>query len=353
MKFKRITVCLDMAGCPNRCKHCWLGVTKNGRLQLRDLEFVAESFRPYTEMLEVYSWYREPDYLDNYRELYDAECSLSSVHTPHFELMSFWRAVRDPEYVPWLCSLNVAACQLTLFGTEKTTDDHYGRKGVFSEIMKTADLLLLNGIAPRFQIFIHQRNVKEMALLKELFDQKGFAGRTEGIGREFVAFVHQGSCDGENEKLYDIRVTPDEVLKIPESFARSTLKHFKKQNLFEVFGKTEEELYRGLYSDESTRNFVSDAPVFLVDKDFDVYPNITTPAPYWCLGNMKAGGCDAIIERYIHNASAAQLIANTVPVRDMAKACGNETSRRLFTVEDYYLYLLNGYCKIHQGESDQ
>ena len=25
MKFNRITACLDMFGCPNRCKHCWIG----------------------------------------------------------------------------------------------------------------------------------------------------------------------------------------------------------------------------------------------------------------------------------------------------------------------------------------
>jgi MoaA/NifB/PqqE/SkfB family radical SAM enzyme len=335
-----------MAGCPNRCKHCWLGVTPNGRLHLNDLEYVADSFRPYTDALEVSSWYREPDYLDNYRELYDAECRLSTVHTPHFELMSFYRAVRDTEYVPWLRSLNVTACQLTLFGGERTTDDHYGRKGAFSEIMRTADLLLSNGIAPRFQIFIHQKNADEMALLEELFSQKGYAGRTEDMGREFVAFVHQGSCEGKNEKLYDVRVTPEEVSRLPDSLARSTLKHFQKQNLFEVFGQTEGALCRDFESDDSTRGFATDSPVFLVDKDYCVYPNITAPAQYWCLGNLKAEGCHAILDRYANNNSTAQHIAKTVPVRDMAKACGNKTSRRLFTKGDYYLYLLNRYCKI-------
>ncbi len=351
MEFKKITVCLDMAGCPNRCRHCWLGVTQNGRLHLHDLEFVANSFMPYTHALEVFSWYREPDYLDNYRELYEAECRLSTAHAPHFELMSFWRAVRDPQYVPWLRSLNVAACQLTLFGAEQTTDFHYGRKSAFSEIMRTADLLLLNGIAPRFQLFIHQKNADEMALLAELFDQKGFAGRSEDMGREFVVFMHQGSCDGENEKLYDIRVTPDEVFRIPDSFARSTLKHFQKQDLFDVFGHKEEDLYRELISDDSTRNLITDTPVFFVDKDYNVYPNITAPAPHWRLGNIKADGCYAILEHYCNKASAAQHIAETVPIRDMVKACGNETSRRLFIKEDYYTYLLNRYCKIHQEET--
>lgn len=59
--FDRITACLDMAGCPNRCKHCWLGHTANGSLGKDDLRFVAREFRPFTEKLEVASWYREPD----------------------------------------------------------------------------------------------------------------------------------------------------------------------------------------------------------------------------------------------------------------------------------------------------
>ncbi len=350
MEWKRITVCLDMAGCPNRCKHCWLGATPNGRLHLTDLEYIAAAFRPYSTELEVFSWYREPDYLDGYRELYDAECRLSTVHTPHFELMSFWRAVRDPEYVPWLRSLNVAACQLTLFGGEQTTDFHYGRKGAYAEIVKSAGLLLENGIAPRFQVFIHQKNVGELPLLEKLFDKAGFARRARDIGREFVVFIHQGSCEGENEKLYNIRVTPDQVYKIPDSFAHSTLKHFQKQDLFEVFGQTEEALFRELVSEDSTRCFVSDTPVFFVDKDFNVYPNISAPAPYWCLGNLKADGCETILQGYANNALLAQRIAQTLSIRDMVKACGDVNSQRLFLKGDYLLYLLNRYCQTHPEE---
>ena len=39
--FTHLTVCLDMAGCPNRCRHCWLGHAPNGHLTDDDLRFVA------------------------------------------------------------------------------------------------------------------------------------------------------------------------------------------------------------------------------------------------------------------------------------------------------------------------
>ena len=129
-----------MYGCPNRCKHCWLGVTPNGNLSIDDLKFVAEQFRPFTDNLEVSDRYREEDYSDNYKELWRITSELSDTKTPHFELISYWRAVRDKEYVPWLASLGVKAAQLTIFGDEKTTDYFVGRKGTFQEILQTSEV---------------------------------------------------------------------------------------------------------------------------------------------------------------------------------------------------------------------
>ena len=51
MKFEEILICLDMHGCPNRCRHCWLGTTPNGNMPVSELAFAAEEFRPFTEGL--------------------------------------------------------------------------------------------------------------------------------------------------------------------------------------------------------------------------------------------------------------------------------------------------------------
>lgn len=126
--FKRITVCLDMYGCPNRCKHCWVGHSSNGNLTKDDLIFVAEKFRPFTNALTVYDWYREPDYRDNYQELWDLCSRLSDVRENHFELISVWRIVRDREYVKWLSALGLKKAQLTLFGGQEKTDLYTGRE---------------------------------------------------------------------------------------------------------------------------------------------------------------------------------------------------------------------------------
>jgi hypothetical protein len=68
-KYTKIITCLDLAGCPNRCKHCWLGAATNGNMTADDMIYIFEAFRPYTKDLEISSWYREPDFRDDYKEL--------------------------------------------------------------------------------------------------------------------------------------------------------------------------------------------------------------------------------------------------------------------------------------------
>lgn len=73
MKFNSIVAALDMAGCPNRCRHCWLGATENRKMDFGELRYVGDSFRPFTDNLILNGWYREPDFRDDYKELWKEE----------------------------------------------------------------------------------------------------------------------------------------------------------------------------------------------------------------------------------------------------------------------------------------
>lgn len=345
--FDQISVCLDMAGCPNRCKHCWLGCTPNGHLHADDLRAVAAAFRPHAHHLEVASWYREPDYLPEYRALWDLENELSDRRTvTHWELLSVWRAVRDDAYVPWLKTLGIRRCQLTLFGGERMTDDYTGRPGAFGEILETMDRLLDRGIAPRIQAFVNKDNLADLDAVADLIRSHRLEERCGAIGIPFSAFVHQGSCDGENAKRVAIRPTPEDLQRIPPLLIGHTLRHFGKTSLEAVFGQTEQALYSELEADDSTAVLVSEQPVFLVDKDFKVYPNRSAPAPYWRLGDLREDGADKILNRYRSCGSPAQQARKDVPLGAMVRACGNPSSRRLFSKGDYIDYILNTYCEV-------
>lgn len=347
MKFTKIIACLDMAGCPNRCKHCWLGSTPNGNMPLSELAFVAEQFRPFTEYLEVFDWYREPDYKDDYQERWKLCEKLSDgkMAPTHFELISVWRMVRDKEYVNWLSSLGLKTAQLTIFGGEETTDFYTGRKGAYREILQAIEILIRNRISPRIQTFVNKNNMEELPQIEKLIQDLDLENRCKSFDSTFSFFLHAGACDGENEKFYDVRVTPEDLQKIPCLLKKYTLKHFGKDRIEEVFGKTEKSLYEERIKDSSVASYANDSPVFYIDQNFDVYPNITTPAYFWRLGNLKTDGAQTVLKNYFENRSIAQHIRMTVPICDIVKSQGDSTSERLFGKDDYVTFLLNKYCR--------
>ena len=343
--FQHITVCLDMRGCPNRCRHCWIGHAPNARLPKEALIALAEAFRPFAQSLTVYDWYREPDYGDDYREMWELCGRLSDARPEHFELVSFWRLARDPDYGPWLASLGVRRAQLTLFGGRARTDQYTGRANAFAEILRAVEVLLQNRIAPRIQVFVNKENLGELAQVEALVRDLDLEARCQAFGEDFDLFLHPGSCDGENEKLYDIRVTPEDLEKIPPALAARTLRYMQRESLQQVFGRTEQALCAELRADKSTASLAEPNPVFYVDAAFDVYPNFTAPAPAWRLGNVRADGAEAVLAAYAQDGSVAQRARRTIPLCDLAAAQGDERSQRLFGRDDYITYLLNRACR--------
>ena len=201
-KNRKLALVVDMYGCPNRCRHCWLGRLPNIPPENGADEMLVNSFRPHFEQIEYYSWLREPDFCGEYRARWERDKALSVNCEPQrFELASFWRLVRDGEYAKFLREVGVKVVQLTFFGGEETTDRYIGRKGAYSEFLKATEILLQNGIAPRWQAFINAENKDEVAELPKLAEKLKLAERCRQIGQNFKFFVHAGSCDGENRKL--------------------------------------------------------------------------------------------------------------------------------------------------------
>lgn len=345
VKLKKLTLALDMYGCPNRCRHCWVGHSPNGHMTVDDLKSIAEKFKPYANEFEIFDWYREPDFNKNYKELWELRKQLSDKITPHYELISVWRIVRDDNYVKWLVSLGLTKAQLTLFGGEATTDYYTGRKGAYQEILQAINILIENKISPRIQVFINKENIDKLPHIEKLIFENCLPKRCAEFNGEFACFVHQGSCDGENAKLYDVRITQDDLKKIPPLLSEYTLKYFQANNLNDVFGQTEKDLYNKYIEDSSTGNYAADTPVLFIDNAYNVYPNISAPAPFWCLGNLKENSAEEILQNYLTGKSVAQTVRQEIPLNEIVKSCGDPSSMRLFGKKDYITFLLNKYCE--------
>jgi len=336
----KAAVAMDMYGCPNRCRHCWIRHDRNADTPVEEFIRIAEQFKeyerdgkPFFEELVFNTWYREPDYPDNYRELRELENRLSTGKVPRFELASIWRLVRDKSYAPWLKELGVEIVQLTLFGTEENTDYFTGRKGSYKEHMQAIDILLENGIVPRIQIFPFSTTIDDINRLYRVLNDIRLEERVNDMGKEFPCFLNTMSPVGEGFNLEDIRLRRSDVPMLPEYLIEKTLKHLNSESI-NVRWRTEAELLPELLEENNPLNEESEILAFMIDPDFKLYPNFGEIAEWWCLGNVRKEGVGKIIDTFMDRNTTGMKMNFEMPVRYFAEKYGKQDNERLWSKVD-------------------
>lgn len=329
MSEKTLNLVVDMYGCPNRCLHCWLGHLPNRKMEKGSDSFIVNYFSPFFDKIAYYSWLREPDYCDDYEERWQRDLKISKNTFPErFELASFYRIVRDEKYIPFLRSVGVKKVQLSFFGLESTQDRYVGRKGAYKEVMCATDLLISEGIIPRWQCFINEENREEIV---QLFRMAMEMKNTRCSELEF--FVHEGSCDGENRKLYPIRI---EKRHIPEELKEVFLDY---DNIL-----SEAECCHALMNDFSSPSFPIGNDVTLnISNQFDVYYNFTHMTAPWIIGNLKTADPEDLVSKILSGNTVALNAAKLCTWAELMQEYGNPLSDRVFSLDDYKMFLFNEY----------
>lgn len=329
---KTLSLAADLFGCPNRCRHCWLGHMPNIKMDDNADIWLIEYFKPFFSKIKFYSWLREPDFCGDYRQRWQRDQQISVGTSPErFELASFWRIVRDPQYAPFLKSVGVKKVQLTFFGLEDLTDKFTGRKGAFRELLNAAEILIENQIAPRWQAFINEENIDEIVQLRDLTVDLRLDKRCRDFGGEFKFFVHAGSCDGENRKLYPIRIQKNHI---PDTLIPCYLNY---QNVM-----SEQECCQSLAGDSSHVVYHNgDLIVLNISNQFDAFFNFTHMTDNWKIGNLKTDHQADIIRRIVEEDIPALRLAKSVTVGELVRKYGDFQSKRAFLIGDYKEYLLN------------
>lgn len=337
---KHLNLVVDMYGCPNRCKHCWLGHMPNRTMEDGSDIWLIDYFKYHFETVVFYSWLREPDFCDSYRERWMRDNEISVGAKPErFELASFWRLAHDRDYVDFLKEINIKRVQLTLFGLEGLTDQYTGRKGAFQEVLKATEILLENQIAPRWQAFITEENKEEVAALLKLIETMELEQRCRSFGEKFKFFVHAGSCDGENQKLYSIRI---EKNHIPEKLVPYYWQYDELLTEAECCEKL-----KGSTDHEVPHN--EDQIVLNISNTFDVYFNFTHMTSAWRIGNLRTSPQRELIRRIVEEDIPALELARQITLGELVKSYGDPMSGKVFTLGDYQGYLLNRYLEERLG----
>lgn len=333
----------DMAGCPNRCRHCWLGDHPDGRMTPQDVRDIAGQFRAWRdeeggriEELGVFTWWREPDYRADYRALWALEQELSSPgRALRFELLSTWRLARDPSYAPWAASIGTRVCQITFFGMEDSTDWGMRRSGAYRDQLLATKRCIEAGIAPRWQLFITKRCLHELEDFLRLIANLRLRERCEAAGLRFEMFVGGISPEGAGYDIEDGRLEEGDLDLIPGELAAMSRDGLKR------LGSPERALMAELTHADATPNVDVEPKALAIDANFDVYPNLAEPAPWWRLGNLREDGAAAILKAYLEESTPGMRINRTIPLFTLARQYGDPAGRRLYERDDLICRLLH------------
>ncbi len=335
----------DMHGCPNRCRHCWY--PNNQGVNEGTVRHVTRLFREYvppgeTEPMFSKVWVstaiREPDFSDDYRQLYDLECELSDGKPWRYELLSIWRLARDPNYVAWAKAIGPDTCQITFFGEKETTDWFCRRNGAFADAIVATERLLDAGVKPRWQIFANTRGLGEFESLLRRIDAMRIRQRVEQLGGRFDVFVHPWGANGRNLAIAHLRPTEQEMQALPYDLIESSRRHFGR----DVLWRTEANLYKEIMERPAWHPYALEPghmPWFLILGSLDVYFNACGLDPWWRLGNIDCDDVGTIISRLLnHDTPGLQLVYSMSP-QELARVYGNKDGHGVFSDTDSLLAL--------------
>jgi len=313
---------------------------------------------PFFNPVDVMTWYREPDFAPNYRELYELEKELSDGKSTRFELLSIWRLARDESYAKWAYDVGVTdkrlgtsvgegteSCQISLFGMEKTTDYFTRRPGSFRDSLVATERLLEVGIKPRWQLFLTKLIIPELDDLLGLAGSMNLEKRIRDIGGEFDIFIHAPGPDGEAWNIEHLRPDVDVVSQIPTYLVEKTKAHSGTSSVEkspqlplikgeEVFGYAENDLIPRLLSDAQPYAWQPEHLAFMVTSDLDVFSNIAELTPWWRLGNLKTDGIGEIMRRFENDETEGMYAHFHIPVSTPADAYGQRDSRKIYKIGD-------------------
>ena len=337
----------DMNACPNYCRHCYLGSPGSRRVSESDLRMIVNHFRTFIaskdnwtpiRCIVVSSWVWEPDYADNYRELYELELELSDGKPCRYELLSIWRLARDSQYAEWAKQIGPDTCQMTFFGMEETNDWFYRRKGAFQDLLKSTERLLEVGMKPRWQVFLTKKLIPDLSALLKLVDQLRLRERVEALGGEFVLFMHTPGPDGWARRIEHLRPRSEEVRNLPNEILESSRRHFGREKLW----ATERELLGQVLSQKGSVPYAYCVPerLWLIFKgNLDVYSNVATLEEPWKLGNAVTDSPADILRRFERNEPVGLKTIYSYSPRELAERFGHPEGEKIYSTGDDLLAL--------------
>lgn len=350
---QELSLAFDIYGCPQRCRHCWLGDLPNNYM---NVEEVIDTFLRIKQEQEAKGYYgvqvkyfspdvREPHFGRDYEELYARTDRMNGCKLEvdkNYELLSLWRLAHDFGYAKWAKERGIKRCQLKVFGLEKTSDYFHGRKGAHRDLLLATNRLLDQGMIPRWQVYLNQWGVKELDGVLDLVCELNLWERVQELGEPFNIHLTTFDSEGNGFKNHNLRINSADKRFIPKLLWQKTLEHFGEDCCL----MTESEWIQAILAGEDRTPMPKEHNLFFfVTSDWEVYPNLGEVAPWWRLGNLQKDPWLDILSSYKNNIPIGLRNLDTLTNKELATRYGDVTGDKLFMNVDelvgYYLAKAN------------
>jgi hypothetical protein len=222
-----------------------------------------------------------------------------------------------------------------------TNDWFHRRGGAFDDALIATERLLAAGIKPRWQLFLTTKLLPELDDLLGLIRRIRLPERVGELGGQFQLFIHPPGPDHEARKIEGLRPTLNQIVDLPASILESTRKHFAREDLWH----TEAHLHAEILAGGDTRddqNIFPEVLWFFICSKWDVFANIGTLEPWWCLGNLKQDSVASIIARFENEENLGlQTLFHRSP-QELALRYGNPRGQKVYSIKEDLLSLYRG-----------
>lgn len=340
-KFNHLTLCLEIIGCNQKCKHCYIPDNKNKFKSLNDVKHILDK---YSEVLSITKNPRiylhdEPTLYPEIIELLAYAAKKGIKHVPSLSTNGIGFVKRDnwKDIISAFVDNGVKGLNMSLFGYKEYHDKFAGFKGSYNIIREAAKRAKTLGLWIHWNLFLTKDNIDQMIeLYKELPDKSK------------VLFI-PGSTNKWME-WDNIHITDKEINLIP----KDTEKYFMWQKLPQyktLYIKTEAEWIDMCLNGEDMKEYLEDEEdsnyksMCLIEKNYNLYDMSYNQV--FKVGNILK---DSLKEIYLNEKQSKGLTEfNNSNPAILAKKYGDKNNKRVHYFENIMQIWLLKHLNISEG----
>lgn len=331
------TLLVEVAGCPNACRHCFLEGTPRGDERGPDWARALHAlFSEYARGRgepppEVSLYMQEPFYHSRWREMLELEEELNGTSGRDRLLKKRWRALvtvgwriaREETFARWLKDYGYDVVQLTFFGLRDMHDWFARRRGAFDDLTRTMQRAADAGLVVMPSIMLHKRLIPELGDLLEFLARSGLPHVDKGRPWESLQTLDP---TGRGYALEGLRPDVDDICSLSDEIVKRIEMPLRPESDYvtEILGEP-----------EAPPEWDPSGLWLAVDLSGNAYPDHCSTLDEWhCLGNVFEEGPELIAER-LHAGEPPGLRARRqLSERELAERYGDVAGRKVYGSHD-------------------